>query len=272
MKSSTQNKAASSGSSLVRYYLVLYNVFSAIGWSYVLVASVIHLAGLTDLSRLASVTSTPTAKSVLLRYLSKISFLQSALPLSAKIESLLPPTLIPILDRAKTTFTAVGWQTAVVQSFAVLEILHSALGWVRSPLTTTAAQVASRVILVWGIADKYEAARFNPIYASMVLSWSITEIIRYTFYAANKLGYEPKWLVWLRYTTFYVLYPTGAGSEAALIFSTLPSHNAWSEADYGRALMFLIWWPGLYIMYTYMIQQRKKVLGRGQRLGKTKTN
>jgi very-long-chain (3R)-3-hydroxyacyl-CoA dehydratase len=89
-------------------------------------------------------------------------------------------------------------------------------------------------------------ARYNPIYASMVLSWSITEIIRYSFYAANKLQSEPKWLLWLRYTTFYVLYPTGASSEAFLILSTIPfQQTIWTAWDYIRAAMFLIWWPGM---------------------------
>src|SRR5882724_5815564 len=103
----------------------------------------------------------------------------------------------------------------------------------------------------------------NPIYASMVLAWSMTEIIRYSFYATNLLKYEPRWLLWLRYNTFFVLYPLGAGSEAALIFSTLPSstpplfgsswtQKTWSGWDYGRAILFLIWWPGMQDAYCEM--------------------
>lgn len=39
---------------------------------------------------------------------------------------------------------------------------------------------------------------FNPIYASMVLAWSVTEVIRYAFYAFNVLGLEPYPLLWIR--------------------------------------------------------------------------
>lgn len=81
----------------------------------------------------------------------------------------------------------------------------------------------------------------------MVLSWSITEVIRYEFYACNLLGSEPYPLLWLRYTTFYVLYPTGAGSEAALVFSTLPSFSnlsSWGAMDIVRGVQFCVWWPG----------------------------
>ena len=80
----------------------------------------------------------------------------------------------------------------------------------------------------------------HPAYASMVLSWSLTEVIRYEFYACTLLGAEPFPLLWLRYTTFYVLYPTGASSEAALIFATLPPLSApaaWGVLAAARALL-----------------------------------
>jgi len=90
----------------------------------------------------------------------------------------------------------------------------------------------------------------------MTLAWSTTEIIRYAFYACSLLNYEPYFLLWLRYTTFYVLYPLGAGSEAFLAFFTLPFgkhfipqfrsmyHGLWTYSEYARAALFVIWWPG----------------------------
>lgn len=89
----------------------------------------------------------------------------------------------------------------------------------------------------------------------MVLAWSMTEVIRYCFYAANLAGYNPWSLLYLRYTTFYVLYPVGASSEAFLIYATLPASSPvpgwqswlqgmWKPTDYLRAGLFAIWWPG----------------------------
>ena len=86
----------------------------------------------------------------------------------------------------------------------------------------------------------------------MTLAWSITEVIRYAYYAFNVAGYEPYPLLWLRYTTFYVLYPIGAGSEAFLMFSTLPisyppvpkdllTFGLW---DFVRLGLYTLWWPG----------------------------
>ena len=83
----------------------------------------------------------------------------------------------------------------------------------------------------------------------MVLSWALTEVVRYAFYACALLGAEPRALVRLRYTLFYALYPSGAGSEAFLIFATLPrplgAAALLSDAHAaGRAALFAIWWPG----------------------------
>ncbi len=89
----------------------------------------------------------------------------------------------------------------------------------------------------------------------MVLSWSLTEVVRYTFYACTLLGTEPAPLLFLRYTLFYVLYPTGASSEALLIYATIPppglglGHALSPDLlagvhTYVRQYLFLIWWPG----------------------------
>ena len=89
----------------------------------------------------------------------------------------------------------------------------------------------------------------------MVFAWSLTEVIRYSFYAFNLVGKNPYVLLYLRYTTFYILYPLGASSEAFLIYATLPKSSPvpgwlswlqgmWKPADYIRATLFGIWWPG----------------------------
>jgi very-long-chain (3R)-3-hydroxyacyl-CoA dehydratase len=103
----------------------------------------------------------------------------------------------------------------------------------------------------------YKKAQRTPFYASMVLSWALTEVIRYTFYAASLVGWEFGPLLWARYSTFFVLYPTGAGSEALVNLATLPvsvaSGGSWLSAlpfaqwdTYAllRGVLFVVWWPG----------------------------
>lgn len=51
-----------------------------------------------------------------------------------------------------------------------------------------------------------------------------------------------------------------------LIFSTLPSNlppKGWDLRSYIFLALFTIWWPGLYVMYTHMMKQRKKAIGKG---------
>ncbi|RDY06328.1 Very-long-chain (3R)-3-hydroxyacyl-CoA dehydratase PASTICCINO 2A, partial [Mucuna pruriens] len=94
------------------------------------------------------------------------------------------------------------------QTAAVLEVFWSKkeLIWlVRSPVTATLPQIGSRLYLLWGIL------------------WSFPEIIRYFFFGLKEaFGFAPSWLLWLRYSAFLVLYPTGITSEVGLIYIALP--------------------------------------------------
>ena len=82
---------------------------------------------------------------------------------------------------------------------------------------TTVMQVASRLLLVWAITYPYPFVTQAPFYASMLVAWSLTEVIRYSFFALNVAGFQPKVLTWLRYNTFIILYPVGIFSECSLI-------------------------------------------------------
>ncbi|KAK6923285.1 Protein-tyrosine phosphatase-like, PTPLA, partial [Dillenia turbinata] len=89
-------------------------------------------------------------------------------------------------------YNAVERPLQLAQTAAVLEILHG--------LTQT-----------------------HILVSSLVISWSITEIIRYSFFGMKEaLGFAPSWLLWLRYSTFLLLYPTGISSEVGLMYVALP--------------------------------------------------
>lgn len=107
----------------------------------------------------------------------------------------------------------------------------------------------------------------------MVLSWSLTEVIRYSYYTLSlltpsPLPSEPALLIWLRYTTFYLLYPTGAGSEAFTAFVTLPelSKKAWREGRWdldamARFGLFCVWWPGEFGSFDLFLRGRRDASG-----------
>jgi very-long-chain (3R)-3-hydroxyacyl-CoA dehydratase len=167
----------------------------------------------------------------------------------------------------------------IFQTAAILEVVHALTGLVRSPLMTTIMQVASRLVLVWGIVNVVPTAQNHPLLASMVGAWGVTEVIRYSYYALNiALGEAPYIVLWLRYTLFFVLYPLGVGSEIGLIYISLPwiretglfslqMPNAWNFAFnyyYFLWLVILNYFPGFPTLYMHMIKQRARNLGTPQ--------
>ncbi|XP_057416266.1 very-long-chain (3R)-3-hydroxyacyl-CoA dehydratase PASTICCINO 2A [Lotus japonicus] len=168
----------------------------------------------------------------------------------------------------------------LAQTAAVLEILHGLVGLVRSPITATLPQISSRLFLVWGILWSFPETRTHVLVSSLLISWSITEIIRYLFFGFKEaFGFAPSWLLWLRYSTFLVLYPTGISSEVGLIYIVLPfikasekycirMPNTWNSSfDYFYAAIVSlgIYVPGSPHMYRYMLAQRKKALSKSKR-------
>lgn len=175
------------------------------------------------------------------------------------------------------------------QSLATLEVVHSLLGIVRAPVVTTAMQVASRLLLVWGVMYPFGGEIVGTAsgeeigdyaFLGCLSAWGITECIRYGFFALQVSGIKvPGWWMWLRYNTFYVLYPVGITSECVLVFKALGP-----AAD----LNPMYWWffvvvlavyvpgmwpisasdvsnlPGSYILYTHMIAQRRKVMQKSR--------
>lgn len=83
-------------------------------------------------------------------------------------------------------------------------------------------QVASRFLLVWLIAYLFPATvSQSRAYTSMLFAWSVTEVVRYSYFAVNlSYGKVPEWLTWVRYNAFFVLYPLGISSECWLVWQS----------------------------------------------------
>ncbi|KAF9889767.1 hypothetical protein FE257_007073 [Aspergillus nanangensis] len=183
-------------------------------------------------------------------------------------------------DNIPTIFNAIYTPLlTTTQTLAVLEILHSLLGVVRAPLVTTAMQVASRLLLVWGVmylfheqgdgkgivggeAGVGEAKVGDFAFLGCLAAWGVTECIRYGFFALQVQGTGvPGWWTWLRYNTFYVLYPLGITSECVLVVKALgPAVDFHPLYRWFLVVVLAIYVPGSYVLYTHMIAQRKKVM------------
>jgi very-long-chain (3R)-3-hydroxyacyl-CoA dehydratase len=98
-----------------------------------------------------------------------------------------------------TFWADVEWPLKYVQTAAVLEILHSMVGMVKSPWFTTLLQVFSRVWVLWAILDVVPATRISIFTYLCIGSWGLVEVPRYLFYALNLFNAVPYPLFWLRY-------------------------------------------------------------------------
>lgn len=179
----------------------------------------------------------------------------------------------------RDVYDAVERPLQLAQTAAILEILHGIVGLVRSPISATLPQVGSRLYVTWGILWSFPEVRTHFLVSSLVISWSITEIIRYSFFGMKEaLGFAPSWLQWLRYSTFLLLYPSGISSEVGLIYIALPFMKASEKYsirmpntlnftfDYLYAAIGVLgtYVPGSPHMYRYMLGQRRKVLSKAK--------
>ncbi|KAK5725772.1 hypothetical protein LTR15_003962 [Elasticomyces elasticus] len=190
--------------------------------------------------------------------------------------------LIAGLHGYGSVHAGVGEFTKWTQTLAALEIVHAAIGTlcrlrsvhgmntdmvaglVRAPLMTTVMQVASRFLLVWGVVFFFPTTTSQSrAYTSMLLAWSVTEVVRYSYFAIS-LGYGkvPERLIWVRYNAFFALYPIGISSECWLVWqSRAPGVKRWGTRwEWFCWAVLFIYVPGAYILFTHMMAQRRKVM------------
>lgn len=164
----------------------------------------------------------------------------------------------------------------ICQTAALLEIFHALCGLVRSNWLLTAFQVYSRVFLLWGVIWSVPETQHGPAVAMWLSAWTVTEVIRYSFYFFSLLpGDVPYPLVWMRYTFFIVLYPVGVSGELLSIWRALiqvrlsqmysldlPNpYNISFNYYYYLLFIALSYLPVFPQLYLHMFKQRKKVLG-----------
>ena len=182
---------------------------------------------------------------------------------------------IPLAAQAATP------TVAFLQAFATLELVNALLGLVPGSASSAFMQLFGRNAILFGYL--LPSSLDNLPVASLYVAWSFAECIRYPFYALSLISSCPSPLIWLRYTTFMVLYPIGIFSECAVVYTAMP----YIESTYPIIVNGYIATPALSYAYCcfeygvcgvalfkYMLRQRQKVLGGGgkERAEKAKTN
>lgn len=112
-------------------------------------------------------------------------------------------------------------------------------------------QVFSRLLLVWPVVNTWPFLALSPFYSSMLVAWSVTEVVRYSYFALSLTGALPSFLTWLRYSMFYILYPMGITSECMLVYAaTGPAAERSSFASWALYAILAIYVPGTFFFFT----------------------
>ncbi|MCJ1308961.1 hypothetical protein MMC25_002616 [Agyrium rufum] len=169
--------------------------------------------------------------------------------------------LVPLVG-FEHVYEGVGEFAKWTQTLMLLEVVHSALGLIRSPLPTALMQVSSRILLVYPVVTWHPeiatSSFYSIFYSTMLFAWSVTEVVRYSYFLLNLKFGVPGFLTWARYNLFFVLYPVGITSEVILIWKAGElegGYGAWA-----RWVVLAIYVPGAHILYTHMMAQRRKVI------------
>ncbi|XP_074694159.1 very-long-chain (3R)-3-hydroxyacyl-CoA dehydratase 3 isoform X3 [Strix aluco] len=120
-------------------------------------------------------------------------------------------------DSFYDTFHTIADMMYFCQTLALMEIMNSLIGLVRSPLIPAVLQVFGRNFILFVVIGSVEEMQSKPVVFFIFYFWSITELFRYPYYMLSCIGIEWKPLTWLRYTTWIPLYPLGGLAEGVFV-------------------------------------------------------
>jgi len=168
----------------------------------------------------------------------------------------------------------VGPSLSIFQTGALLEIVHSLVGLVPSSVGVTFPQVFSRVFVLWPVLAAVAESRHPAGLPMLLTAWSVTEVLRYSYYALGLLNRIPSLLQWCRYSFFTVLYPLGITGELLCCYRALAHYDATQQYSvtlpnaanftfsfyYFTAAFMVAYVPVFPMLYGHMLAQRRKVL------------
>jgi very-long-chain (3R)-3-hydroxyacyl-CoA dehydratase len=148
------------------------------------------------------------------------------------------------LHNHQVLFAKTGLFLARLQTVALLEVLHAALGWVRSGVLSNVIQISSRLFVIW-MAAVYSNTGHLWAYGMMATAWALSDFTRYAYYLTQLTGLSSPVLKWARYNFFLVLYPVGTLGEAILIFFAMKKwENLNPPLSYLLLAVLAIYTPG----------------------------
>ncbi|NXJ06517.1 HACD3 dehydratase, partial [Odontophorus gujanensis] len=177
------------------------------------------------------------------------------------------------------TFHTIADMMYFCQTLALMEILNSLIGLVRSPLIPAVIQVFGRNFILFVVLGSLEEMQSKAVVFFLFYFWSIIELFRYPYYMLSCMGIEWKPLTWLRYTSWIPLYPLGGLAEAVCLIQSIPIFNETGKFSLGLPnplnvtiqfsfllqVYLIALFLGLFVNFRYLYKQRKQHLGPKKR-------
>ncbi|KAM6352659.1 very-long-chain (3R)-3-hydroxyacyl-CoA dehydratase 3 isoform 3-T4 [Alca torda] len=177
------------------------------------------------------------------------------------------------------TFHTIADMMYFCQTLALMEIMNSLIGLVRSPLIPAVMQVFGRNFILFVVLGSLEEMQSKPVVFFVFYFWSIIELFRYPYYMLSCIGIEWKPLTWLRYTTWIPLYPLGGLAEAVCIIQSIPIFSETGKYSLGLPnplnvtiqfsfllqIYLIALFLGVFVNFRHLYKQRKQHLGPKKR-------
>ncbi|XP_055893528.1 very-long-chain (3R)-3-hydroxyacyl-CoA dehydratase 3-like isoform X2 [Biomphalaria glabrata] len=176
----------------------------------------------------------------------------------------------------QAAFEEVGTQMMFCQALSCMEIVHTIFKLVHSQVLITIFQVTGRNFILFMLILQEPRLQISPLCWYLFLTWSCIEIIRYPFYMMQLVNFELKFLTWLRYSVWIILYPLGILIEATIVFQSITyfSETGFFSIALPNSVNFAFYFPYFLIVYLvamcfgsnnnlkYLYIQRQKQLGK----------
>ncbi|KAK4408851.1 Very-long-chain (3R)-3-hydroxyacyl-CoA dehydratase 2 [Sesamum angolense] len=168
-------------------------------------------------------------------------------------------------------YSSAGELICLLQTLAFLEVIHGAIGIVPSGALLPLMQWGGRTHFLLAIVRRIHEVQELPSVFITFVAWSLSEV----FTLCGELhGKFSKWMTFIRYNAFIVLYPIGVfPGEMWLMHQALPfikAENLYADTlpfsydKFIKALLFcypLLWMK----LYLHMFKQRQSKLGKQQK-------
>ena len=154
------------------------------------------------------------------------------------------------------------------QFLMILDVINAISGLVHASPLTCAIQIASRLLVVVALLVEPAVWTESIGLALIHAAWCPAEVLRYVYYVkkSSRDAEVPRWLTWLRYSAFVVLYPTGITGELFILrkAQVIAQSKNILWVVYAIWAVFVIYVPGSIYLFAHMFQQRGKSLNKNK--------